>query len=101
MKDEPDPTAEAAYFASIWKLSNPKMARLEMAFRKFRDHYRPKTAIEVVRSMIEPDTIMTASECHPEGFERKEVYNALTYLTRTGELAHIGYGHYQSPPRSG
>jgi hypothetical protein len=97
------PEEDAAYYASIWGLSSARMQVLEQAFR---DHERfaqprlapPRSAIEGVRRLIRPDMMLTASEVHVEGFDRKAVFNALTYLTRTGELAHAGYGKYQSPP---
>jgi hypothetical protein len=55
-------------------------------------------ALETVRSMIKPDSILVASEIRADRFPRKAIFNALTYLTKTGELVRIGYGRYQSPP---
>lgn len=98
---EPDPTSEAAYYASIWGLSTPRMNELEVAFRKFLDYCKPQSAREAVRRLIKPDSIISVSEIHPEGFERKAIFNAVTYMTRTGELTRLGYGKYQSPPASG
>lgn len=57
-------------------------------------------AIDAVRRLIRPDAILVAADIQPEGFSRKKVLNALTYLTRTGELAHIGHGRYRARPAS-
>lgn len=92
------PEEDAAYFASIWGLSQAKMQVLEKAFRDHERNAPPRTAVEGVRRLIRPNIMLTASEVHVDGFERKAVFNALTYLTRTGELAHAGYGKYQAPP---
>lgn len=92
------PEEDAAYFASIWGLSPAKMQVLEKAFRDHERNAPPRTAVEGVRRLIQPNIMLTASEVHVDGFERKAVFNALTYLTRTGELAHAGYGKYQAPP---
>lgn len=96
----PDPTSEAAYFASVWKLSNPQMRKLEEAFRTFFDAGRdePRSAYEAVRALIKPDTILSASEIHLDQYPRKAIFNALTHLARQGYLVRIGYGRYQSPP---
>jgi hypothetical protein len=92
------PEEDAAYFASVWGLSNSRMRQLEQAFRNHERSARPRSAVEGVRRLIEPNITLTAAEVHVEGFDRKAVFNALTYLTRTGELAHAGYGRYQAPP---
>jgi hypothetical protein len=55
------------------------------------------TALEVVRAMLRPDTLIRAVDIQLDG-PRKDVFNALTYLARTGELTRVGYGLYQTPP---
>lgn len=92
------PEEDAAYYASIWGLSTARMRVLEQAFRDHERNAPPRSAIEGVRRLLQPNVVLTASDVHVEGFDRKSVFNALTYLARTGELAHTGYGKYQAPP---
>lgn len=56
----------------------------------------PTTAIEAVRAGLKPGKILMARDVRPEGFSRKAVFNALTYLARRGEIERIAYGQYRA-----
>ena len=48
---------------------------------------------------VMPDVeVFTAADVRPTGLTRKQVFNALAYLCRRGDLAKIGRGKYQRPP---
>lgn len=56
------------------------------------------TDVETVLAALPNVEIFHAKDVDMPGWERKRVYNALTYLCTRGDLTRIGYGKYQRPP---
>lgn len=58
---------------------------------------RPAPFLHLFRDWLEGRSEFFAGEAIDafHAVDRKEIYNALTYLKRTGELAHDGYGAYR------
>lgn len=60
--------------------------------------YNMGTDVEVVKAALPNTEVFYASQVQVPGFARKRVFNALTYMTRRGDITRIGYGKYQRPP---
>lgn len=56
------------------------------------------THVAIVRAALPFKETFSTEEVEAPGLTQKQVYNALAYLCRRGDIAHIGYGRYQRPP---
>lgn len=64
------------------------------------EHLKPKSTTELVSAYVRGKRLIRADDVARSYGDRprKEIYNALTYLKRTGVIRRVGYGLYEPTP---